>query len=140
MELDHRNNVSKVCVYVCVCTSSCPLNCETQLEYLTQGWAEQVTQKKKKPREMERGRKLIFIDMRIMMIPNRECEQPDLWIKCVYLCVHAVSVKIHSSIKTCLFADKTCTSSEFPPVQFYHFNVRTIQFLFIYLFVLPSVV
>ena len=45
------------------------------------------------------------------MLPDRECEQPDLWIKCVYLCVHAVSVRIHSSTKICLFADKTCTSS-----------------------------
>lgn len=44
------------------------------------------------------------------MVPNRECEIPMDKV-CVYVCVYTMLVKIHSRTKTCLFADKTHTSS-----------------------------
>lgn len=123
----HWNYASKVCVCVHPTPpplSFSPLNCECNSAGVSQPGLSRAGDPEKEQTEMEGekgGRKqgggrgegkkeksLIFIDMRIMMVPNRECEHRDLWIKCVCVCV---SVRIHSSTKTCLFADKTHTSS-----------------------------
>lgn len=97
----------------------------TQLEYLSRGWAAQVTQKLSKPRWREwreggsQEKTLIFIDMCVKRVWTQRLVDKV----CVCVCIYS------SSTKTCRFADNVSTSSISLPLQFQCIKLQQIHLL-----------